>query len=185
MTKFLPNIITTVRLILTIPIFVLLLDGNFRDALYLFLIAALTDGLDGFLARRFHCVSAYGAVLDPIADKALVTFSLGALTLLNYFPLWMFVLVMLRDICIGTFAWLLTKRLQWKKLLPRVLSKVNTMIQLILIVLLLFHLGVFNVNPLILKGLMLALLLSTILSFADYIWQWSKLWWSSSAMVKL
>lgn len=184
MTKLVPNIVTTARLILTIPIFVLLLSGNFQSALCLFLIAALTDGLDGFLARRFHCVSAYGAILDPVADKALVTFSLGALTLLNVFPLWLFILVMARDICIGIFAWLLTRRLQWKKLLPRFLSKLNTVVQLVLIVLLLFDLSVLKLSSMLLQGLTSLLLVTTILSFSDYIWQWSKLWWSSLATVK-
>ena len=67
-----PNLLTLVR-VAACPVLVLLLyEGRYELALYLFIVAGITDGLDGFIAKRFDCESKFGAVLDPSADKLLI-----------------------------------------------------------------------------------------------------------------
>lgn len=71
--RHLPNLLTLLRLLLTLPIAWLLLSERFAAALWLFAVAGASDALDGFLARRFGWVSRVGSVLDPLADKLLLT----------------------------------------------------------------------------------------------------------------
>jgi CDP-diacylglycerol---glycerol-3-phosphate 3-phosphatidyltransferase len=99
----LPNYLTYLRIIL-IPVFVLLLidPSPFMVILanFVFIFAAFTDYIDGFLARRWGAVSDFGKLLDPIADKILVMAALVMLTSLHWVPGWMVVLVLAREIWI-------------------------------------------------------------------------------------
>ena len=67
-----PNLITTTRLLLSIPISISIYQGSEGIALILFIVAGLSDGLDGFLARKFSWESKFGRLLDPLADKCLI-----------------------------------------------------------------------------------------------------------------
>ena len=70
--NIIPNLITLFRLLLVVPVVVAIMRNDFGVALLLFAIASLSDGVDGYLARRFSWVSRFGAILDPIADKLLL-----------------------------------------------------------------------------------------------------------------
>ncbi len=95
-----PNLITLARLVL-VPIMVwLLLDGSYATALVVFVGAAASDVLDGYLARRFNQQSYVGAVLDPAADKLMVLSTAGTLTWLELLPIWVAIAVVLRDVVI-------------------------------------------------------------------------------------
>jgi cardiolipin synthase len=97
-----PNILTVSRILLT-PLFVIfLLKDLFHFALLVFTIAAISDGLDGLLARYFNQYSALGAYLDPIADKLLLTSAFVSLAVLKIIPPWLAVIVLSRDILIIT-----------------------------------------------------------------------------------
>jgi cardiolipin synthase len=102
LTINIPNILTVIRILLT-PLFVIfLLRDLFHFALLVFSIAAISDGLDGLLARYFNQHSVLGAYLDPIADKLLLTSAFVCLAVLKIIPSWLTVIVLSRDILIVT-----------------------------------------------------------------------------------
>ncbi|MBW8056440.1 MAG: CDP-alcohol phosphatidyltransferase family protein [Candidatus Methylomirabilales bacterium] len=94
----LPNGLTFLRLILTPMIVFLLLRGAFSWALLLFLLAGITDGLDGFLARSLREPTEFGRVLDPVADKLLLGSAFFTLAFLGRLPLWLPVIAVGRDL---------------------------------------------------------------------------------------
>ncbi len=130
----LPNFITLIRLLLIPMVIINLLEGRLRLALFFFVIAGLSDALDGFLARALHQKTLLGAVLDPIADKLLLNsvYLLGAY--LDLLPEWLAVIVISRDVLIligfGLLLWH-TRRLEVK---PTLLSKFTTASQILTVV---------------------------------------------------
>lgn len=97
-----PNILTVIRILLT-PLFVIfLIKDLLSSALLVFSIAAISDGLDGFMAKYFKQYSLLGAYLDPIADKLLLTSAFIGLAVLKIVPAWLTVIVLSRDILIVT-----------------------------------------------------------------------------------
>ena len=100
MTINIPNILTVIRILLT-PLFVIFLLRNlFSFALLVFVIAAISDALDGLFARYFNQHTVLGAYLDPIADKLLLTSAFVSLAILKIVPGWLTVIVISRDILI-------------------------------------------------------------------------------------
>lgn len=97
MLKIIPNLITSLRLLLAIPIYIFIYQGNESLALILFVLAGLSDGLDGYLARRFKWESEFGKLLDPLADKCLILSTLLALAFANLLPMWLVGLLLIRD----------------------------------------------------------------------------------------
>jgi cardiolipin synthase len=121
-----PNFITIARLFSVPAIVYLILTDQFRLAFYLFLLAGISDGVDGFLAKRFKMASELGAYLDPIADKALLTSIYLALTFKGLLPLWLTMLVVSRDILIigaVVLSWIVGKPVA---MAPLMISKINT-----------------------------------------------------------
>lgn len=97
----LPNKLTLFRIIL-IPIFVvLLLKTYYYYAAAVFIIASLTDFLDGYLARKYHLVTNFGKLMDPLADKLLVTSALVCLVELGDIPSWMVIIILSREFTIS------------------------------------------------------------------------------------
>ena len=131
-----PNLITIFRIVL-VPVFVMLfIDRQFGAALLIFLIAGVSDGLDGFLARVLKQRSQLGALLDPIADKLLLITAYFCLGFAGLVPNWLAVLVISRDLMIiGGMAllhfWGVDVR---SRIQPTWLSKFNTCGQIVLIV---------------------------------------------------
>lgn len=131
-----PNILTIVRIFLT-PVFVMAYTSeNFNLAWILFAIAGLTDALDGFLARIWNQRTQLGAMLDPLADKALLVTSFICLALKGWIPTWFTVLVVSRDvIIIGGLAllnfWGVDVRSRIK---PIWISKFTTAAQIFLVI---------------------------------------------------
>lgn len=95
-----PNLITLARILL-VPIFLIcLIQGNYRRALIIFLVAGLSDLADGLVARMWQQKSPLGAILDPLADKLLMSTSFIALAVLRLIPPWLTVVVLTRDVII-------------------------------------------------------------------------------------
>ncbi|MGD2140465.1 MAG: CDP-alcohol phosphatidyltransferase family protein [Burkholderiales bacterium] len=92
-----PNVITLMRLLLVPVIAVVLANHLYTAAFWLFLAAGLSDGLDGFIARRFNAVSATGALLDPVADKMVIMTCAFVLAWNGLLPLWLAVPLIARD----------------------------------------------------------------------------------------
>lgn len=93
----LPNIITALRLLLVPAVVVALAQGRYTLATVLFVLAGLSDGVDGWLARRFGWTSQVGAMLDTAADKLLIVATIVALVMLGLLPVWLTALLLLRD----------------------------------------------------------------------------------------
>jgi cardiolipin synthase len=133
-----PNILTLVRILL-VPVFVILLLRNLYSlALGVFIVAGLSDGLDGFIARYFNQRTVLGAYLDPTADKLLLVSSYVALAVLNVIPAWIAVLVITRDVVIVLGIAILTITEKSYEVRPSILSKCTTATQILLVILALF-----------------------------------------------
>lgn len=127
----LPNAITLARL-LAVPLAVwLVVRGWYEAALWLFLLAGLSDAADGWLARRLGQVSRLGSLLDPVADKALLVSVFIALGVRDLLPAWLVILVVFRDVLIVS-GWLLRQILvpSAQAVRPHWTSKLNTCVQL-------------------------------------------------------
>lgn len=173
MLALVPNILTLLR-IAACPVLVLVLEaGNYEIALLLFLLSGITDGLDGFIAKRFDCVSRLGAILDPIADKLLISSAYVMLTLISDIPLYLLVVVIFRDIVIviGYLVLLLVMD-EELEIAPIYSSKVNTFMQIMLVVFVLLE----KAGWLIINGLVSVLIISVIatsvISGWQYVWRW-------------
>ncbi|HLN59213.1 MAG TPA: CDP-alcohol phosphatidyltransferase family protein [Thermoanaerobaculia bacterium] len=127
----LPNFITLSRLA-ALPFFLFsIADGRFGIALAIFVIAGISDGIDGYLARRFDMKSALGAYLDPIADKLLMMSSYLFLAVPSFpavvkVPVWLAVMVISRDLLLMTVALLLILSSSMRQFPPTWLGKVTT-----------------------------------------------------------
>jgi cardiolipin synthase len=126
-----PNLLTLLRIILVPVIVILLIQGEFFKALVVFVLAGLTDSLDGVMARILHQQTAVGAYLDPIADKALLASSFITLSVLHVIPGWLTVIVISRDFIILLGILVLSIMSIELKIKPFFISKITTALQLI------------------------------------------------------
>jgi len=167
-----PNLITLGRILLVPVIIWAITSGQMAAAFVLFVIAGVSDAVDGFLAKRFHMQSEMGALLDPLADKALLVSIYVALGISADLPRWLVILVVSRDvIIIGAVivSWLLDRPVPMK---PLMISKINTVVQVTYAALALATLGFgFVLAPLdvILK---VAVTLTTLASVGAYLVEW-------------
>jgi cardiolipin synthase len=128
-----PNILTLFRIFLTPLLIWLLLVHRFPESLLVFIVAGVTDGLDGLIARLFHQKSKLGAYLDPVADKLLLVSSFLLLGYLEYFPVWLVVIVVSRDVIIILGIASLSFHHVPVEIKPSILSKLNTLFQLFMV----------------------------------------------------
>lgn len=137
--RHLPNIICLIRIALIWPIAAALAAGEQLAALSLFVAAGMSDGLDGYLAKRFHWTSELGKVLDPLADKLLLVTVFVEAAWLGLIPWWLSATVVARDVLIGLGA--LVFRVWFGPLRgrPTVLSKINTAVQLLYVMLVMLN----------------------------------------------
>lgn len=128
--RHLPNLICLLRIALVWPIAAALAARAMPTALALFVAAAVSDGLDGYLAKRFNWTSELGKILDPLADKLLLVTVFVESAWLELIPWWLTAAVVARDVMIGLGA--LVYRLWFGPLRgrPTILSKMNTALQL-------------------------------------------------------
>jgi cardiolipin synthase len=135
----LPNCITLVRVLL-VPLFaIFVLEGDYPDAFLVFAAAGISDGLDGFLARVLHQKTKFGAVLDPIADKALLITAFVMLAVVGLIPSWLTVLVVSRDVIIMAGIGILMFSQHDVTIRPSYLSKATTLMQLVTVAFALGH----------------------------------------------
>ena len=170
----LPNLITLGRL-LTVPITVyLLMQSAYLAAFILFLLAGASDALDGYLAKRNNQTTELGAILDPLADKALLVGVYVTLGLQGNLPNWLVVLVVFRDVLIvGGVIVLFLVRLE-VKMRPLIISKINTATQIGLAAIVLAELGLsLNIMGLV-EAMVYLAGLTTVISGASYMVSWSR-----------
>jgi cardiolipin synthase len=169
-----PNIITLIRIIL-IPWFaILLINGSFNQALWVFTGAAVTDGLDGLIARWFSQKTRLGSLLDPIADKMLLSTAYIALAVLKEIPVWLSVIVISRDVVILVGVSILFLSQVHFEIKPTVISKITTIFQVLLILLILSS-GYIHIADWLRQGLVFSTLICTLLSGFHYIFSGLKI----------
>jgi cardiolipin synthase len=175
--KYLPNIISILRILLVIPTVNYLWHNEYGKALTVFFIAGVSDVLDGFLARRFGWVTRFGSLLDPLGDKLLMTAIYFTLGLMGQLPVWLVALVIGRDLVIisGALAYrLLVKEITMQHLF---ISKLNTGAQILLVLLLIFQLSTFPFASLVSAQMITALIylvtFTTLASGIAYVLIWS------------
>jgi cardiolipin synthase (CMP-forming) len=169
MLRQLPNLICVGRIVLAWPIVMSLRDGNYAASMWLFALAAVSDGLDGYLAKRFHWTSDLGKLLDPAADKLLLVSVFVSATWLGLVPRWLTAAVVGRDALIALGA--LTFRLWFGPLRgrPTLLSKLNTAVQLMYLFCVMANASREFPGPAVLGVLAVITLVTTVASGVDYV----------------
>ena len=167
-----PNIITLGRIILVPVIVWAIASRQMEIAFAIFVVAGVSDAVDGFLAKRFNMASELGALLDPLADKALLVSIYVSLGIWGAVPLWIVILVASRDIMIVSaviVSWVFDRPIPMK---PLMVSKLNTVAQVAFAALVLASLG-FNFRPapydMILMGFVTVF---TLVSVSLYLVEW-------------
>ena len=167
-----PNLITLAR-ILAVPVILwAITSGETQIAFVLFLVAGLSDLVDGYLAKRFGMATELGAYLDPLADKAMIVSIYVALGIIEAIPRWLVILVVSRDIMIVgavILSWLVDKPV---KLKPLTVSKLNTVVQIMLATAVLAALAFRWEIPLVVNTLIALVAALTLLSIAFYVAEW-------------
>lgn len=167
-----PNFITVLRIILVPAIVYLLITGNVLAAFWLFLLAGVSDGVDGYIAKRFSQRTVLGSYLDPLADKMLLVSIYLALGVRGDLPVWFVILVVSRDLLIVAaviLSWMMDRRVSMR---PLLISKVNTAGQIGFAALVMADLG-FNLGLDLLRLVCLfAVAALTALSAVAYLKSW-------------
>jgi cardiolipin synthase len=170
----LANLITLGRL-LAVPVIVwLILSGDYQTTFWLFVAAGVSDAIDGYIAKHWNQRTDLGALLDPIADKALLVSLYVTLGIAGDLPNWLVILVVFRDLLIvGGFllSAALSQALAWR---PIMVSKVNTTVQIVLVALLLGRLAFGYPPQIVVTSLVYLTGATTVLSGAVYIVRWAR-----------
>ena len=170
----LPNFITIVRLALVPLLAWLLVERSYGAAAIVFSAAALSDALDGYIARRYALASAFGATLDPVADKLAMFTATVLLAWQHELPLWLAVAVVLRDVVIvaGVIAYrVLIGALQ---MTPTQLSKVNTTLEFAVLLCTMAAAAGWIPDGLWLEVAFVVVGVTVVLSGAQYVWVWGR-----------
>lgn len=168
----LPNLITLLRFLMVPAVIYALLIGEMVPAFAIFMLAGISDAVDGFIARQFNQQSELGSFLDPIADKLLLVSVFIMLAILDFLPQWLAVLVVSRDVLI-VIAFILSYLLtQPVTVNPLMVSKANTALQIALVCVVLAQLA-FDISFGELSTILIYLVtVLTILSAAAYLRVW-------------
>lgn len=171
--SYIPNLLTLLRIAAT-PLLVMLLTYEmFPGALLLFVLAGISDGLDGYIAKRFHYETRLGAILDPVADKVLLVSCFIVLAVMNHIPFWLLVVVVFRDIIIVAGYLVLVILEGSVNMSPSRISKLNTLFQICLIAAVLINLASGVALPMVIPVLIAAVTATSVLSGVHYVWVWA------------
>lgn len=170
--SWIPNALTVLRCLLVAPVAWFIYQQQFLAALITFGFAGFTDGLDGFLARRYQWQSYLGAILDPIADKLLMTVSYIVLTVIGVIPGWLMLTVVIRDVVIilgaSVFRWLHGPYM----MSPSKAGKLSTFLQILLVLWLLLDQAFSLAGQTISDALIWLTLVVTLYSGLEYVVTW-------------
>ncbi|MFC3134852.1 CDP-alcohol phosphatidyltransferase family protein [Microbaculum marinum] len=167
-----PNFISISRLLLVPAVVYALITGQFHLAFWLFVIAGISDAVDGFIAKTFHSESELGAYIDPLADKALLVSIYVSLGILGEMPVWLVFLVVSRDvfiICAVMLSWMLARPVAMS---PLMISKANTTGQIVLAAVILGDLGFGLAMTNVRNALVFVVAGLTVLSALAYLVDW-------------
>ena len=172
--SWLPNAISLMRIVLVAPIVILIARGEYGWALVLFAVAGFSDGVDGYLAVRFNWSTRLGALLDPAADKLLMTALFVTLAWQGLIPVWLAALVILRDAVIvaGALAYnYLIKPVPGE---PTHISKLNTALQMLFVLFVISRAAFAWPDEITITLLGAAVLVTVVISGIDYVLSWTR-----------
>ena len=166
-----PNKLTLLRIIM-IPFFVVFMLVDFGQwskwaALAIFVVASLTDTLDGYLARRDHLVTNFGKFMDPLADKLLVCSAMICMIELGRLPSWVVIVIIGREFVISGFRLIASDN--GVVIAANYWGKIKTVCQMVMIIVLIADLG--GGFVILEQILIYASLLLTVISLVTYLWQ--------------
>lgn len=169
--KEIPNLLSLIRILLIIPLMYFILIAEYKFALIVFIISAITDLLDGWLARYLNCESAMGAILDPLADKILLMSVFFTLCYLGFIPLLLALIVISRDLLIligALLIWLVNNQVVIFR--PSLISKINTALQIILVACVIIEVSdVYDFPNIVMTSLMYLVFCTAIISGIGYL----------------
>lgn len=175
-----PNIISVIRILLVLPVWWCLMEERWSTAFVLFAIAGLSDGVDGYLARRFKWQSRLGGFLDPAADKLLMTVVYIMLAVKGVLPVYLTAVVIGRDLVIvagaSAYYWLFGPY----KAAPSTFSKFNTVVQIVLVVVALGTLSFYPAGQWLVPMLTGLCVATVLISGLEYVF----VWWSKAVRNK-
>jgi cardiolipin synthase len=172
----LPNLISLGRLLLVPVAISLILEGSYSAAFWIFVIAGVSDAVDGFIAKRFDRRTRLGALLDPLADKVLLVSVYVTLGVAGQLWIWLVVLVVFRDIMIiGGFLLIQALAAEPKPFRPLFISKVNTGVQVALVAYVLARRGLGADAGAVDLVLSIAVAATTVASGLTYLVRWARI----------
>jgi cardiolipin synthase len=166
----LANLVTVGRLLMVVPLVWLIVTERLEAAFWLFLAAAASDAVDGFIAKNFNARTNLGSYLDPLADKVLLNGSFLALAMGQWLPVWLVALVIGRDLLIVGGAVMIRRRHPVFQPRPLLIGKINTLTQILLAASTIAHIGGW-VDLLLIQVLIVVVMFTTLLSGAGYVGQ--------------
>lgn len=170
--KWIPNIISIFRILLILPVLLLIFRSQYQWALLLFLIAGLSDALDGYLAKHFGWRTRVGALLDPVADKLLIAGSYIALAWLNLIPFWLATIVVSRDLIIAIGVFIYSFIIEPFEGEATRISKINTFLELLFVLVILCSIAFDWPANSVITVIGSAVLVTVFISGIDYIISW-------------
>jgi cardiolipin synthase len=179
MSFTIPNLLSLLRMALVPPFIIALINGQMKRALLIVVLAAVSDVLDGFIARFFHQQSLLGTYLDPLADKLLVTAAYVTLSLPGLhrgfqIPAWATIVVIARDVLLVIVALVLYLAAGVRRFPPSLLSKITTLFQVGAVVVVLLT-GVWPELDTAALVLIYAVAALTLTSGLHYVWRANRL----------
>lgn len=184
-----PNLISFLRILLVVPIAFYLWQQNYLIALILFLLGGLSDGLDGFLARRYHWQTKLGVILDPMGDKLMLVTSYLLLGWHGLISWWLVSLIIVRDLIIVGGTFLYRHFIGEAELKPLLLSKINTVFQILLVLIVMLSQVMLykqtSIFPIVVDGIKWLVIFTTVFSGYAYVNEWGKRAWRLRKGAKL
>jgi cardiolipin synthase len=178
--KLLPNAICVARMLLAAPLALMILDGRHAAALLVLLVAGFSDGIDGFLAKRFGWQTRIGGLLDPAADKVLLVAAFASLAYVGLVPAALTLIVIARDALIVVGAMLYQWLVAPVHGEPAAISKLNTACQLAMVFFVLTAAAYAWPPPISLTVLGAAVVFTSIVSGLNYVLRWSGRAWRTA-----
>ncbi len=147
---------------------------HFRQALVLFLVAGISDGIDGYLARRFNWKSRFGSIADPLADKLLLVSSYLAITLADLVECWLALIVLGRDVVILVGAIVYHFWIGRYQIIPSILGKFCTLCQMIYVLIVVMYAARWPMPEVAVHYGQWLVVIVTLVSGLSYVWVWGR-----------
>ncbi len=172
-----PNMLTILRIGLILPFAVCVYRSAYLEALVVFFIAGLSDGVDGFLARQFDWKSRFGAIADPLADKLLLITAYIMLGWTAHIPLWLTFVVLARDLIIVVGALIYHYFIRHYDIRPSIWGKLCTLVQIVFALAVIIKLAEFPMPGWVVEQGVWLVLAVTLISGMHYVTTWGYRGW--------